>query len=119
MYAVIAGTKLLGEVTAIYQQKIDAEGQSFWHGLIMRGRCLRMLRVPRMPCLTCAPSRRNPLHLAGQEELAAVIGDKVSSDKGREWKQRLKEYNDEKNCAAANSPIATSVQWRQSPLAAR
>lgn len=54
----------LGEVTAIYQQKIDAEGQSFWHGLIMRGRCLRMLRVPRMPCLTCAPSRRNPLHLA-------------------------------------------------------
>ena len=53
------------------------------------------------------------------EELAAVIGDKVSSDKGREWKQRLKEYNDEKNCAAANSPIATSVQWRQSPLAAR
>lgn len=27
---------------------------------------------------------------------AAAIGDKVSSEKAREWKQRLKEYNDEK-----------------------
>lgn len=31
------------------------------------------------------------------EELAAAIGDKISSDKEREWKQRLKEYNDEKD----------------------
>ena len=86
----------LGEVTAIYQQKIDAEGAI----LLARANNAWAMSpgaegAEDAMSYLCAIS---PISAAfgKAEELAAVIGDKVSSDKGREWKQRLKEYNDEK-----------------------
>lgn len=86
----------LEEATALYQQKIDAEGAA----LLAKARNAWAVSQDAegaeaaMAYLCAVPPTSASFGAA--EELAAAIGDKVSSEKAREWKQRLKEYNDEK-----------------------
>lgn len=86
----------LAEATALYQQKIDAEGAA----LLAKARNAWAVsqdaegaEVAMAYLCTVSPTSAS---FGAAEELAAAIGDKVSSEKAREWKQRLMEYNDEK-----------------------
>lgn len=84
------------EATALYQQKIDAEGAA----LLAKARNAWAMSqdaegAEAAMAYLCAVQPTSA-SFGAAEELAAAIGDKVSSEKAREWKQRLREYNDEK-----------------------
>lgn len=84
------------EATALYQQKIDAEGAA----LLAKARNAWAMSqdtegAEAAIAYLCAVQPTSA-SFGAAEELAAAIGDKVSSEKAREWKQQLREYNDEK-----------------------
>ncbi|MDE5720427.1 MAG: hypothetical protein K2I34_06655 [Paramuribaculum sp.] len=86
----------LAEVTKIYGQKIDAEGaallskaKSVWAAKPdSEGGCEALAYLSS---ITMGSSSFDDA-----EALVAHIAEKLSSDKEREWQQRLKEYNDDK-----------------------
>lgn len=83
------------EATLIYQKKVDAEGVS----LLAKARNTWAMSQDTegaeaaMEYLCAVPPTSASFSAA--KELAVAIGDKVSSEKAREWEQRLREYNDE------------------------
>lgn len=86
----------LTEAITIYQQKIDAEGAD----LLAKARNV-WAKSPdtegadaAMEYINCIPT--TSASFAHAEELVRNISDKISSDNEREWQQRLREYNDEK-----------------------
>lgn len=86
----------LAEATAIYQQKIDAEGATLLakaKNTWAASQDTEGAEAAMSYLCAVAPTSAS---FGAAEELAVAIGDKVSSEKAREWKQRLKEYNDEK-----------------------
>lgn len=86
----------LAEATVLYQQKIDAEGAA----LLAKARNTWAMSqdtdgAEAAMAYLCAVAPTSA-YFGAAEELVAAIDDKVSSDKAHEWKQRLKEYNDDK-----------------------
>ena len=86
----------LAEVTKIYQQKIDAEcaallskAKSAWAAKPDSEGGSEALAYLSSISITSSS-------YADADALVAQIAEKLSSDKEREWQQRLKEYNDEK-----------------------
>lgn len=86
----------LTEAVALYRQKIDSEAADFlakarnaWaKSPDTEGAEMAMGYINRI-----SPTSAS---FESAEELVKKIADKISSDNEREWKQRLKEYNDEK-----------------------
>ena len=86
----------LAEVTKIYQQKIDAEcaallskAKSVWAAKPdSEGGCEALASLSSISITSSS--------YADADALVAQIAEKLSSDKEREWQQRLKEYNDDK-----------------------
>ena len=84
------------EAVSIYQQKIDNEGaillvkaKNAWSkSQDAKGAEIAMEYLCSIPLASAS--------FGEAEELGATIGEEISSDKAREWNQRLKEYNDEK-----------------------
>lgn len=88
--------EVLAEATALYQQKIDAEGAA----LLAKAKNTWAMsqdaegaEIAMAYLCTVSPTSAS---FGPAEELVKKIADKISSDNEREWKQRLKEYNDEK-----------------------
>lgn len=86
----------LAEVTKIYGQKIDAEGMA----LLSKAKSAWVAK-PDSDGACEALAYLSSISMGSSsfddaEALVAQIAGKISSDKEREWQQRLKEYNDEK-----------------------
>ncbi|MDE6099620.1 MAG: hypothetical protein K2G01_01115 [Paramuribaculum sp.] len=100
----------LAEVTKIYGQKIDAEGaallskaKSAWAAKTdSEGGCEALAYL----------SSISPVSASFEDAGALVsqIAKKLSSDKDREWRQRLKEYDDEKEFRRREQENAHSRQ---------
>lgn len=83
------------EASAIYQQKINAEGEE-----LLKKAQNAWAASPNNGGAEIALSYINSISplsesFVAAEGLVKVIGDKISSDKEREWQQRVKQYNDE------------------------
>lgn len=83
------------EASAIYRQKINAEGEE-----LLRKAQNAWAASPNNGGAEIALSYINSISplsesFVAAESLVKVIGDKISSDKEREWQQRVKQYNDE------------------------
>lgn len=86
----------LTEVTKIYGQKIDAEGAE----LLSKAKSI-WAKSPDSEGASEALNYLSSISTASgsftdAEIMIAQITEKLSSDKKREWQQRIKEYNDEK-----------------------
>lgn len=86
----------LAEVTKIYGQKIDAEGAALL-SKAKRAWAVKPDSEGGSEALAYLSSISiNSDYFDDAEALVAQITEKLSSDKEREWQQRLKEYNDDK-----------------------